>query len=210
MKAYADQVRAFIPKGRNYKVLGTDGFGRSDFRSKLRTHFEVNRHYIVVAALKALAEEGKLPAAKVAEDKWTVVIDGVPHGPDGPIEDVKGRMYEFVGNRTLVFSQDGEHFAYAARRNGRSVVVADGREGREFNLIAHGTVDFTPDGARMFIADSGDDTVRQVTIPGAVVTTFGTADIDSGFFVGGILAVPGNTLIVMTGEGNMTLRAFTF
>jgi hypothetical protein len=48
----------FIPKGRTYKVLGTDGFGRSDFRSKLREHFEVNRHYIVVAALKALSEDG--------------------------------------------------------------------------------------------------------------------------------------------------------
>ena len=67
MKAYAEQIRAFIPKGRTYKVLGTDGFGRSDFRSKLREHFEVNRHYIVVAALKALAEEGAVPAAKVAE-----------------------------------------------------------------------------------------------------------------------------------------------
>ena len=58
MKNYAEQIRAFIPKGRTYKVLGTDGFGRSDFRSKLREHFEVNRHYIVVAALKALADEG--------------------------------------------------------------------------------------------------------------------------------------------------------
>jgi pyruvate dehydrogenase E1 component len=67
MKNYADQIRAFIPKGRSYKVLGTDGFGRSDFRNKLREHFEVNRHYIVVAALKTLADEGALPAAKVAE-----------------------------------------------------------------------------------------------------------------------------------------------
>ena len=67
MKTYADQIRAFIPKGRTYKVLGTDGFGRSDFRSKLREHFEVNRHYIVVASLKALAEEGTVPAKKVAE-----------------------------------------------------------------------------------------------------------------------------------------------
>jgi pyruvate dehydrogenase E1 component len=48
-------------------VLGTDGFGRSDFRSKLREHFEVNRHFIVVAALKALADEGKLPLGKVAD-----------------------------------------------------------------------------------------------------------------------------------------------
>jgi pyruvate dehydrogenase E1 component len=67
MKNYAEQIRAFMPKGRSYKVLGTDGFGRSDFRSKLRTHFEVNRHYIVVAALKALADEGTVPLAKVAE-----------------------------------------------------------------------------------------------------------------------------------------------
>ncbi|RTL21637.1 MAG: pyruvate dehydrogenase (acetyl-transferring), homodimeric type, partial [Burkholderiales bacterium] len=67
MKNYAEQIRAFIPKGRAYKVLGTDGFGRSDFRSKLRQHFEVNRHYIVVAALKALAEDGAIPASKVAE-----------------------------------------------------------------------------------------------------------------------------------------------
>jgi len=67
MKAYAEQIRSFIPKGRSYTVLGTDGFGRSDFRYKLREHFEVNRHYIVIAALKALSDEGKLPAAKVAE-----------------------------------------------------------------------------------------------------------------------------------------------
>ncbi|HSV71770.1 MAG TPA: pyruvate dehydrogenase (acetyl-transferring), homodimeric type [Methylibium sp.] len=67
MKAYAEQIRAFIPKGRSYRVLGTDGFGRSDFRTKLREHFEVNRHYVVVAALKALADDGVLPAAKVAE-----------------------------------------------------------------------------------------------------------------------------------------------
>ncbi len=67
MKAYAEQIRSFIPKGRTFKVLGTDGFGRSDFRSKLREHFEINRHYIVVAALKALSEEGTVPAAKVLE-----------------------------------------------------------------------------------------------------------------------------------------------
>ena len=67
MKNYAEQIRAFMPKGRSYKVLGTDGFGRSDFRSKLREHFEINRHYIVLAALKALADEGRLPMSKVAE-----------------------------------------------------------------------------------------------------------------------------------------------
>jgi biotin carboxyl carrier protein len=67
MKAYAEQIRPFIPKGRTYKVLGTDGFGRSDFRSKLREHFEVNRHYIVVAALQGAGDDGTLPATKVAE-----------------------------------------------------------------------------------------------------------------------------------------------
>jgi pyruvate dehydrogenase E1 component len=56
-----------MPKGCTYKVLGTDGFGRSDFRSELRKHFEVNRHYIVVAALKSLADEGTLPFTKVGE-----------------------------------------------------------------------------------------------------------------------------------------------
>ena len=67
MKSYAEQIRAFVPAGRSYKVLGTDGFGRSDFRSKLRCHFEVNRHYVVVAALKALADDGQMPMARVAD-----------------------------------------------------------------------------------------------------------------------------------------------
>jgi pyruvate dehydrogenase E1 component len=67
IKVFGEQIRAYMPKGRSYKVLGTDGFGRSDFRSKLREHFEINRHYIVVAALKSLADEGVLPATKVAE-----------------------------------------------------------------------------------------------------------------------------------------------
>jgi len=72
MKAYAEQIRPFIPKNsdgsaRSFKVLGTDGFGRSDFRSKLREHFEINRHYIVVASLKALSDDGHLPASRAAE-----------------------------------------------------------------------------------------------------------------------------------------------
>ena len=67
MKLFADQIRPFIPRGRDYKVLGTDGFGRSDFRAKLREHFEVDRHFVVLAALRALADEGKVPVAKVAE-----------------------------------------------------------------------------------------------------------------------------------------------
>ncbi len=48
-------------------MLGTDGYGRSDFRYKLRHHFEVDRHFVVLAALRSLADEGKLPLKKVAE-----------------------------------------------------------------------------------------------------------------------------------------------
>ena len=81
MKAYAEQIRAYVPKGRVYKVLGTDGFGRSDFRSRLREHFEVNRHYIAVAALKALAEEGTIPTAKVAEAIQKYGIDAEKINP---------------------------------------------------------------------------------------------------------------------------------
>ena len=65
IRAYADQVREFVPG--SYTVLGTDGFGRSDSRQNLRKFFEVDRFYVVVAALKALADEGKLPASRVAE-----------------------------------------------------------------------------------------------------------------------------------------------
>ena len=65
MKLFAGQIRPFVPV--KYSVLGTDGFGRSDFRRKLRHHFEVDRHFVAVAALKALADENKVPSIKVAE-----------------------------------------------------------------------------------------------------------------------------------------------
>jgi pyruvate dehydrogenase E1 component len=79
MKAYAEQIRSFMPKGRTFKVLGTDGFGRSDFRSKLREHFEVDRHYIVLAALKALSEDGAVPVSKAAEaiSKYGIKADKI-------------------------------------------------------------------------------------------------------------------------------------
>ncbi len=67
MKLFAEQIRAYMPKGRDYRVLGTDGFGRSDFRSKLREHFEVDRRFVVISVLRALADEGSLPAKKVKE-----------------------------------------------------------------------------------------------------------------------------------------------
>ena len=68
MRNYADQVRESVhAAGRRYIVLGTDGFGRSDYRVKLRRFFEVDRYYVAVAALKALADEGTIKPAVVAE-----------------------------------------------------------------------------------------------------------------------------------------------
>jgi pyruvate dehydrogenase E1 component len=65
MKVHADQIREFVP-GR-YVVLGTDGYGRSDTRIKLRKFFEVDRYYVTVAALKALADDNLIPVEKVSE-----------------------------------------------------------------------------------------------------------------------------------------------
>jgi pyruvate dehydrogenase E1 component len=65
IRAYADQIREYVP-GR-FTVLGTDGFGRSDSRQQLRHFFEVDRYNVALAALSALAQEGKIPAARVAE-----------------------------------------------------------------------------------------------------------------------------------------------
>ncbi|MGI4938497.1 MAG: pyruvate dehydrogenase (acetyl-transferring), homodimeric type, partial [Janthinobacterium lividum] len=77
MRTYAEQVRAFIPKGRTYKVLGTDGFGRSDTRAKLREFFEVNRYFVTIAALKALSDEGAISASvvKQAIEKYGIDAD---------------------------------------------------------------------------------------------------------------------------------------
>ena len=60
LRAFADQIRQWVPD--RYRVLGTDGFGRSDFRHALRRFFEVDRHYVVVAALKELADNGEIDA----------------------------------------------------------------------------------------------------------------------------------------------------
>jgi pyruvate dehydrogenase E1 component len=79
MKIYADQIRNFVP-GR-YVVLGTDGFGRSDTRKQLRKFFEVDRHHIAVAALKALADEQRLSAATVIEALRKYEIDSEKANP---------------------------------------------------------------------------------------------------------------------------------
>jgi pyruvate dehydrogenase E1 component len=80
VKLFADQIREFVP--RRYVALGTDGFGRSDVRAELRRFFEVSRHYVVVAALKALADEGELPQEKVRE---AIERYGIDRGKPDPI-----------------------------------------------------------------------------------------------------------------------------
>lgn len=78
MKAFADQIRQFVPAP--YYVLGTDGFGRSDTRAQLRKFFEVNRYYIVLEALNALVEEGSID--KTAIQKAIKLYDIDPEKPD--------------------------------------------------------------------------------------------------------------------------------
>ena len=77
IRMFADQIRPFVP-GR-YTVLGTDGYGRSDYRRRLRSFFEVDRHHVAVAALKSLADEQLAPAKLVADAIERYGID-----PDKP------------------------------------------------------------------------------------------------------------------------------
>jgi pyruvate dehydrogenase E1 component len=79
IRAFAEQIRAHVPGG--YKVLGTDGFGRSDYRRKLRSFFEVDRNFVAVAALKALADAQLLPAKKVADAIELYQIDPEKRDP---------------------------------------------------------------------------------------------------------------------------------
>ncbi|MCG3170962.1 MAG: Pyruvate dehydrogenase E1 component [Pseudomonadales bacterium] len=79
VRAWADGLRPFIRQ--RYSVLGTDGFGRSDTRAKLRHFFEVDRHFIVVAALKALADDGRIRPAKVVEAIERYGIDAEKPNP---------------------------------------------------------------------------------------------------------------------------------
>jgi pyruvate dehydrogenase E1 component len=79
MRAFAEQIRPAVPADRRYVVLGTDGFGRSDYRKALRRHFEVDRNYVVVAALSALAADGTVPTSAVTDAIARYGID-----PDKP------------------------------------------------------------------------------------------------------------------------------
>ena len=80
MKIYADSIREYVPS--RYVVLGTDGFGRSDDRMQLRSHFEVNQHYIVVAALHALVDDGSVNVDKVKKAIKMFKIDANKPTPD--------------------------------------------------------------------------------------------------------------------------------
>jgi pyruvate dehydrogenase E1 component len=73
IRTVPDQIRQWVP-GR-YVTLGTDGFGRSDSRAALRRHFEVDRNYIAVAALKALADDGRVDPATVARAITALGVD---------------------------------------------------------------------------------------------------------------------------------------
>lgn len=77
VRAYAEQLRPFMP--RRYRVLGTDGFGRSDTRKQLRSFFEVDRHFIVLAAVEALVAEGMLEPGTTAK-----VIKAYKINPEKP------------------------------------------------------------------------------------------------------------------------------
>ncbi|MHB1221691.1 MAG: pyruvate dehydrogenase (acetyl-transferring), homodimeric type [Gammaproteobacteria bacterium] len=79
VQALADLIRPYIQ--RTYVTLGTDGFGRSDTRASLRQFFEVDRHYIVMAALSALAKDGEIPASKVTAAMKKYGIDANKSNP---------------------------------------------------------------------------------------------------------------------------------
>ncbi len=80
MRSFADQIRPYI-NDRKFTVLGTDGFGRSDTRKQLRKFFEVNRYYVVIASLKALADEGQVPLKTVTAAIKKYGIDSTKPAP---------------------------------------------------------------------------------------------------------------------------------
>ena len=67
VKAFASGIQPFVGKERTFHALGTDGYGRSDTRAQLRSHFEVDRHWVALSALHALVEDGALESSVVAE-----------------------------------------------------------------------------------------------------------------------------------------------
>jgi pyruvate dehydrogenase E1 component len=79
MRIVPDQIRQWV--GTRYVTLGTDGYGRSDSRAQLRKHFEVDRNHIAIAALRALADEGKVDKATLAKAMKNLEIDASKPDP---------------------------------------------------------------------------------------------------------------------------------
>jgi pyruvate dehydrogenase E1 component len=77
IRLYSEQIRPWVKAP--YTVLGTDGFGRSDTREKLRSFFEVDRYHVVVATLSTLAEQGEIKPSVVAEaiKKYDINADAI-------------------------------------------------------------------------------------------------------------------------------------
>ena len=107
MRAFAEQIRPFVPQ--RYVCLGTDGFGRSDYRVALRKFFEVNRHYVVVAALKSLADEGVVPKPRLPRRSPPMELIRSGHRP-GPCDGAavaRTRMPRRVSQHAPVGHYDG-------------------------------------------------------------------------------------------------------
>jgi hypothetical protein len=108
------------------------------------------------------------------------------------------------GASDLAFAPDGT--LYISGNNSVRIVTAAGQVTPFVTTLGSADgIAITDDGARMFIADSGTRMVRQITIPGGIVTDVGPASVNGGTYVGGIVAAPGNTLIVVTDTAGMTL-----
>ena len=109
----------------------------------------------------------------------------------------------------LVFAPDGT--LYVSGSATISTMSATGVATTAFSGFSSADgITLSPDGTSMFVADSGTDQVIQVTVATAATTIIGSYNIDDGFFVGGILADSGNTVMVMTGETSLTLAAFNY
>ncbi len=132
MKLFAQQVRTYVP-AEDYRVLGTDGFGRSDSRENLRHHFEVDDSYVVVAALGEMAKRGEIDK-KVVADTYVPADDYRVLGTDG-----FGRS-DSRENLRHHFEVDASYVVVAAlgelakRRDIDTKVVAD--EIAKFNIDA--------------------------------------------------------------------------
>ena len=130
LRAFPDQIRQWVP--RRYRVLGTDGFGRSDSRRALRRFFEVDRHYVAVAALKQLADEGTIDArARAGGDRRATRSTPKPRCRRPYERDVRRGIGRSSGHRRLRGRPDHRDPGLAGRhrRGRRSAADARVRQG---------------------------------------------------------------------------------